>query len=82
VGLPAIYHLDGRLVEQADVQRMLHSIAHRGLDGSGVWTNGSVALGCQLLRVTPESAKETQPFIHPSGNVIVFDGRLDNRKEL
>jgi asparagine synthase (glutamine-hydrolysing) len=81
-GIAGIYYLDGRPVEQADVQRMLNSIAHRGPDGSGVWTNGSVALGCQLLRVTPESAKETQPFIHPSGNVVVFDGRLDNRKEL
>jgi asparagine synthase (glutamine-hydrolysing) len=61
---------------------MLDSIAHRGPDGSGVWVDGSVALGCQLLRVTPESAKETQPFIHSSGNVVVFDGRLDNREEL
>jgi asparagine synthase (glutamine-hydrolysing) len=81
-GIAGIYYLDGRPVEQTDVQRMLDSIAHRGPDGCGVWTNGSVGLGCQLLRVTPESAKETQPFIHPSGNVVVFDGRLDNRKEL
>ncbi len=81
-GIAGIYYLDGRPVEQAELQRMLDSIAHRGLDGCGVWTNGSVALGCQLLRVTPESAKETQPFIHPSGHVVVFDGRLDNRKEL
>ncbi|MFX0202082.1 MAG: asparagine synthetase B family protein, partial [Candidatus Hodarchaeota archaeon] len=81
-GIAGIYYLDGRPVEQADLQRMLDSIAHRGPDGCGIWTKGSVALGCQLLRVTPESANETQPFIHPSGIVVVFDGRLDNRKEL
>lgn len=81
-GITGIYYLDGRPVEQSDLQRMLDSIAHRGPDGCGVWVDKSVALGCQLLRVTPESAKETQPFIHPSGNVVVFDGRLDNRKEL
>lgn len=81
-GIAGIYDLDGRPVEQGEIQRMLESIAHRGPDGSGIWRNGSVALGCQLLRVTPESAKETQPFIDPSGNVVVFDGRLDNRKEL
>jgi asparagine synthase (glutamine-hydrolysing) len=81
-GIAGIYYLDGRPVERADVQRMLDSVAHRGPDGSGMWVDGSVALGSQLLRVTPESAKETQPLIHPSGNVVVFDGRLDNRKEL
>jgi asparagine synthase (glutamine-hydrolysing) len=81
-GIAGIYHLDGRPVERGEIQRMLDSIAHRGPDGCGVWMNGSIALGCQLLRVTPESAKETQPFIHPSGIVVVFDGRLDNRKEL
>ncbi len=81
-GIAGIYYLDGRPVERGEIQRMLDSIAHRGRDGCGVWINGAVALGCQLLRVTPESAKETQPFIHPSGIVAVFDGRLDNRKEL
>lgn len=81
-GIAGIYYLDGRPVEQGNLQRMLDSIAHRGPDGSGVWTMGSVALGCQLLRVTPESVNETQPFVHHSGTVVVFDGRLDNRKEL
>ena len=81
-GIVGIYYLDGRPVERTDVIRMLDSIAHRGPDGSGVWTMGPVALGCQLLRVTPESVTETQPFVHPSGNVVVFDGRLDNREEL
>jgi len=81
-GIAGIYNLDGRPVERSEIQQMLNSIAHRGPDGSGVRINGPVALGCQLLRVTPESTKETQPFIHPSGNVVVFDGRLDNREEL
>jgi len=43
---------------------------------------GSVGMACQLFRVTPEAATETQPQIHPSGPVLVFDGRLDNREEL
>jgi asparagine synthase (glutamine-hydrolysing) len=81
-GIVGLYNLDGRPAEQTDIQRMVDSIAHRGPDGSGVWTNGSVGLGCQLLRVTPESTKETQPSVHHSGNVAVFDGRLDNREEL
>jgi asparagine synthase (glutamine-hydrolysing) len=32
--------------------------------------------------VTPESAIERQPFVGSSGQVVVWDGRLDNRQEL
>ncbi|MFB3075200.1 MAG: asparagine synthase-related protein, partial [Candidatus Methylomirabilales bacterium] len=53
-----------------------------GLDGEEMWVDGSVGLACQLFRVTPESEKETQPLVGPSGAVVVFDGRLDNREEL
>jgi asparagine synthase (glutamine-hydrolysing) len=81
-GIVGIYNLDGRPVEKVDIQRMLDSIAHRGPDGSGVWIKGPVALGCQLLRVTPESVRETQPLTFTSGTTVVFDGRLDNREEL
>src|SRR5439155_18371352 len=36
----------------------------------------------QHCRVTPESQTEAQPLVSPSGSVISFDGRLDNRAEL
>jgi len=32
--------------------------------------------------VTPESASESQPFLTPSGKILLWDGRLDNRQEL
>ncbi len=32
--------------------------------------------------VTPESPTEKQPFVAPSGQVLLWDGRLDNRQEL
>jgi asparagine synthase (glutamine-hydrolysing) len=47
-----------------------------------MWIDGPVGLACQLLRVTPESEKETQPLVNSSGTVLVFDGRLDNREDL
>ncbi len=81
-GIVGIYYLDGRPVERSKIQGMLNTISHRGPDGSEIWMDGPAALGCQLLRVTPESAKETQPFVHHSETVVVFDGRLDNREEL
>jgi asparagine synthase (glutamine-hydrolysing) len=34
------------------------------------------------FQVTPESDRERQPFLSRSGRVVMWDGRLDNRKEL
>ena len=61
---------------------MLAPISHRGPDGMDVWIEGSVGLGSALLKVVPESKGEVQPYVHTSGAVLVFDGRLDNRAEL
>ena len=69
-------------MEAGLLSRLSEPLAHRGPDGEGQWIEGPVGLACQLMRVTPESLHETQPLVHPSGAVIVFDGRLDNREEL
>jgi len=57
-------------------------MAHRGPDGHGLLIQGSLGFACQLLKVTPESVNETQPLVSPSGVILVWDGRLDNRAEL
>ncbi len=81
-GLIGIWNLDGRPVEERVLTGMSATLAHRGPDGEGLWIQGATGLACWLLRVTPESATETQPLVHASGTVLVFDGRLDNREEL
>ncbi len=81
-GIVGIWNLDGKPVEREVLARMSATMAHRGPDGEEMWIKGPVGLGCQLLRVTPESEKETQPLVGASGAVVVFDGRLDNREEL
>ncbi len=81
-GIIGIWNLDGKPVEREVLARMSATMAHRGPDGEEMWIKGPVGLGCQLLRVTPESEKETQPLVDASGTVVVFDGRLDNREEL
>ncbi len=81
-GIIGVWNLDGRPVERALLARLSATLAHRGPDGEGLWLEGPVGLACQLLRVTPEAATETQPLVHGSGAVVVFDGRLDNREEL
>jgi asparagine synthase (glutamine-hydrolysing) len=81
-GILGIWNLDGRPVEKEVLSGMSATLAHRGPDGESQWIDGAVGLACQLMRVTPESLHETQPLVHPSGAVVVFDGRLDNREEL
>lgn len=81
-GIVGIWNLDGKPVERKVLARMSATLAHRGENGEEMWINGPVGFACQLLRVTPESEKETQPLVGASGVVAVFDGRLDNREDL
>jgi len=81
-GIAGIFHLDGRPVEAETLARMSATMAHRGLDGEAHWVGGPSGLACQLNRITPESLSEQQPLASPSGAVLVFDGRIDNRRQL
>ena len=81
-GIVGAWDLGGRPLGAGLVPAMLDRMARRGPNGLSVWEEGSIGLGCALRRNTPESGGEVQPFIHTSGAVIVFDGRLDDRDEL
>src|SRR6266581_847467 len=73
---------DGQPVNRHEVERMAAALAHRGPDGTGAWSGGTVALAHGALWTTPESRLERQPLANAAGNVIVADARLDNRREL
>ncbi|MBW4577472.1 MAG: lasso peptide isopeptide bond-forming cyclase [Aphanothece sp. CMT-3BRIN-NPC111] len=81
--IAGIYYLDGRLVDRTDLERMVISLAHRGPNGSGIWCQGSVGFGHQMLWTTPESLQEKLPLVHQTGYfAITADARIDNRPEL
>ena len=81
-GIVGAWDLGGRPLGSELLTAMLERIGHRGQDGLSVWGEGAIGLGCALRRNTAESGGEVQPFVHASGSVIVFDGRLDDREEL
>lgn len=64
------------------LNQLTRILTHRGLDAENCWKQGSVALACRVGLTAPEAGAEVQPFVHPTGSVLVFDGRLDNREEL
>src|SRR5579862_5683470 len=77
-----IWHLDDRPADRREVACLAGTIRHRGRDAEGVRIDGAAGLAAHLHRVTPESARETQPAADGDGAMLVFDGRLDNRTEL
>jgi asparagine synthase (glutamine-hydrolysing) len=82
-GIVGIYSLDGRPVERSDLERMTATLAHRGPDGEGLWTEGPVGLGHRMLWTTQESLREQLPFANGAGDlVLTADARIDNREEL
>ena len=64
------------------VRSMVDGMAARGPDAGGVHAEGSVALGCALLRSTRESADEVQPASLDGRTWAVGDLRIDDRARL
>ncbi len=59
------------------------TMAQRGPDGSGKYTEGSVALGHARLAIIDTSSSANQPFLDSSGRyAIVFNGEIFNYKEV
>lgn len=82
-GIAGIYYLDNRIVDRADLGRMIDILAHRGPDGSNIWSEEPIGLGHRMLWTTPESLLEQLPLVNQTGDlVITADARIDNREEL
>jgi asparagine synthase (glutamine-hydrolysing) len=82
-GIAGVIRFDGAPVELESIERMTGAMLHRGPDGVGHWSSGSIALGHCMLRTTPESLEEHQPLANEDESVLlVMDGRVDNWEEL
>jgi asparagine synthase (glutamine-hydrolysing) len=53
-----------------------------GPDAEGVFRKDNVGIIYRAFHTTRESRLENQPHVSPSGVVITWDGRLDNREDL
>ncbi|ELZ30322.1 asparagine synthase [Halosimplex carlsbadense 2-9-1] len=71
----------GRGGVDSDLEAMHERIAHRGPDGDETWCDGTVGLGHQQLRSTPEAEHDDQPY-RDGAAVVAGDIRLDNRATL
>ncbi|MCW1403382.1 amidotransferase 1, exosortase A system-associated [Novosphingobium sp. MW5] len=82
-GIAGIFHLETpKPVDPARVERMCDAIAHRGPDGSGVWTSPGVGLGHRRLSII-DLAGSPQPMASTDGRaMLVFNGEIYNYREL
>ena len=76
------WNSDGRPVEPSYLERAGKLLVPYGPDAHGAYIKDSVGILYRAFHTTRESRRETQPYITPSGPVLTWDGRLDNRAEL
>ncbi len=82
-GIAGIFHLEtAKPVDPERVRRMTDAIAHRGPDGSGVWTAPGVGLGHRRLSIIDLDGG-TQPM-HSDDEALTlsFNGEIYNFLEL
>lgn len=75
----------GAFADPSVVERMATTIASRGPDGAGVWSDNDadVALGHRRLSILDLSPAGYQPMHSPCGRyVLVFNGEIYNHREL
>ncbi|MDC0886952.1 amidotransferase 1, exosortase A system-associated [Altererythrobacter sp.] len=82
-GIAGIFHCGTpKPVDPKRVERMTDALAHRGPDGSGVWTAAGVGLGHRRLSII-DLEGSPQPMHSSDGrSVLVFNGEIYNFREL
>jgi asparagine synthase (glutamine-hydrolysing) len=75
--------LDGRKPDVAAVSAMAETMAPRGPDAAGVWSQGRVALGHRRLKIIDLSEAGAQPMVDSDlGLAICWNGCIYNYKQL
>lgn len=77
------YSLKDEPADEQIIQRMLHTISHRGPDGIGNYTDSWVSLSACRLAILDLNINGNQPMTSHDGRyVICFNGEIYNHKEL
>jgi len=82
-GIAGIFHIEtAKPVDPERVRRMTDAIAHRGPDGSGVWTAPGVGIGHRRLSIV-DLEGGAQPMMTEDESVVLsFNGMIYNFRDL
>jgi len=76
------WNFEGNACAPEYVEKVSAMLAPYGPDSHEVFSKSGVQIIYRAFHTTKESRSERQPHLTPSGAVITWDGRLDNRVEL
>jgi asparagine synthase (glutamine-hydrolysing) len=82
-GIAGIFHVDvPKPVDPDRVAAMADTLAHRGPDGSGVWTAPGIGLGHRRLSIIDVEGSP-QPMLSPDRRAVIsFNGEIYNYREV
>src|SRR5918992_3202670 len=83
-GIAGIFHPDvPKPVEPARVAAMTEALAHRGPDGSGIWTAPGIGFGHRRLSIIDLSDAAAQPMLTSDRRVAIsYNGEIYNYREV
>ena len=73
---------EGAVVDERQLRSLAQATDRYAPDGSFIKAKGRVGMGFQPYLTHERSKLESQPWVDEFGNMIAFDGRLDNHQEL
>src|ERR1700739_4605252 len=76
------WNFDGKPVNPDEVNRVSSLLAPYAPDDARVYTCSGMQILHLAFYTTKESRLESQPLVTSCGDVLTWDGRLDNRAEL
>ena len=77
--LGGILNFDGKPVDEQMLITMSNALASNGPDSGGQFVNDAIGMVYRAFCTNKASRHEQQPLVSDDGEVLVWDGRLDNR---
>lgn len=77
-----MWNFDERPVDPEDLSQVRRLLEPYGPDSETYICRNGLAVFFRAFHTTEESRREIQPQVFSLGNIIAWDGRLDNRREL
>jgi asparagine synthase (glutamine-hydrolysing) len=76
------WSFDGQPPAADYIETVSKTLAPYGPDSNASYSMGALSILYRSFHTTKESRSEVQPLVCPSGAVLTWDGRLDNRDDL